>query len=107
MVLSVVNPPSDHAAVAAFIDRNGVVTPILFDCGQVAASYMKLTPQNPQIALPHFFVVDQRGTIRSDYEYAATTETYFTGDAAPLVEEIEALLREGSDPAAKRPASKQ
>ena len=68
--------------------------PVLFDCGQVAASYLKLTPQNPQIALPHFFVIDQRGTIRSDYEYAASTEAYFTGDATPLVQEIEALLRE-------------
>ena len=107
-VITIVNtPPDSQPAVLNFINTYKVKNPVLFDCGQVAASYMKLTPQNPQIALPHFFVVDQRGTIRSDYEYAATTETYFTGDAAPLVEEIEALLREGSDPAAKRPASKQ
>lgn len=107
-VITIVNtPPDSQPAVMNFINTFKVKNPVLFDCGQVAASYMKLTPQNPQIALPHFFVVDQRGTIRSNYEYSSNTETYFTGDATPLVTEIEALLREGADPAAKLPASKQ
>ncbi|MEP7364618.1 MAG: TlpA disulfide reductase family protein [Acidobacteriota bacterium] len=107
-VITIVNtPPDSQPAVINFINTFKVKNPVLFDCGQVAASYMKLTPQNPQIALPHFFVVDQRGTIRSNYEYSSNTETYFTGDATPLVAEIEALLREGADAAAKRPAAKQ
>ena len=107
-VLTIVNtPPDSQPAVLNFINTYKVKNPILFDCGQVAASYLKLTPQNPQVSLPHFFVLDQKGTIRSNYEYAASTETYFTGDATPLVQEIEALLRETAPatPAAKTPAA--
>lgn len=109
-VITIVNtPPDSQPAVVNFINTYKVKNPVLFDCGQVAASYMKLTPQNPRIALPHFFVVDQRGTIRSNYEYATATEAYFTGDATPLITEIEALLRESpsAGPPAKLPAVKQ
>lgn len=103
-VLTIVNtPPDSQPAVLNFINTYKVKNPILFDCGQVAASYLKLTPQNPQVALPHFFVVDQHGTIRSNYEYSQSTETYFTGDATPLMNEIERLL---NGPGAPPPAAK-
>ncbi len=105
-VITIVNtPPDSQPAVLNFIATYKVKNPVLFDCGQVAASYMKLTPQNPQISLPHFFVIDQQGTIRSNYSYSGVTEAYFTGDATPLVNEIETLLRLPAPgaPGAKRP----
>src|SRR5262245_3995232 len=42
-ILSIVNPPSDQKGVASFIAQNKVTTPILFDCGQVAYSYLRPT----------------------------------------------------------------
>src|SRR5271168_3966102 len=39
-VLSVVNPPSDAKGVADFVTKFKVKSPILFDCGQVAYSYL-------------------------------------------------------------------
>lgn len=106
-VITIVNtPPDSQPAVVNFINTYKVKNPVLFDCGQVAASYLKLTPQNPRIALPHFFVVDQTGTIRSNYEYGEATEAYFTGDATPLISEIDALLRDTA-PAAKKPAAEK
>src|SRR5262245_31699045 len=46
-ILSIVNPPSDQKGVADYIAKNKITTPILFDCGQVAFSYLK--PTSPQI----------------------------------------------------------
>lgn len=101
-VLTIVNtPPDSQPAVLNFINTYKVRNPVLFDCGQVTASYLRLTPHNPRIALPHFFVIDQRGTIRSNYEYSEATEAYFTGDATPLMNEIEALVTGQPVPAAK------
>jgi peroxiredoxin len=103
-VITIVNtPPDSQPAVVEFINNFKIKNPVLFDCGQVAASYMKLTPQNPRISLPHFFVVDQRGTIRSNYEYSSLTEAYFTGDATPLMDEVEKLLS-GPSAAGAKPA---
>ncbi|MCC6292868.1 MAG: TlpA family protein disulfide reductase [Bryobacterales bacterium] len=101
-VLTIVaTPPDSQQSVMNFINTYKVRNPVLFDCGQVAASYLRLNPQNPRVALPHFFVVDQRGTIRSNYEYGDATEAFFTGDATPLMNEIEALVNGPLAPAAK------
>jgi hypothetical protein len=40
---------------------------MLFDSGQMAASYLKVTPQNPRIHLPHLFLIDGEGMIRNDW----------------------------------------
>src|SRR5574341_1261040 len=40
-VLSIVHPPADTPAkVAQFIATNKITNPVLFDCGQMAASYL-------------------------------------------------------------------
>ena len=44
------------------------MSPILFDCGQVTASYLKITPQNPKVSFPHLFVIDKEGIIRHDLD---------------------------------------
>ena len=55
-VLSVVNPPSDQKSVTAFIAQNKTKTPILFDCGQVAFSYLK--PTGTQITIGNLALRD-------------------------------------------------
>ena len=66
-VLSVVNPPDNMNSVKAYITSQSVTGPMLFDSGQMAASYLKVTPQNPRIHLPHLFLIDGEGMIRNDW----------------------------------------
>jgi peroxiredoxin len=79
-VLSIVHPPDNLAMVQAYLKANNLSTTILFDSGQVAASYMKLTPSNPSFATPHFFIIDQGGQIREDYRYEPLARNIFEGD---------------------------
>ena len=41
---------------------------MLFDSGQMIASYLRVTPANPQIHFPHMFVIDRDGYIRNDFD---------------------------------------
>ncbi|MBK5291535.1 MAG: TlpA family protein disulfide reductase [Acidobacteriia bacterium] len=108
-VLSLVNPPDTQTTVNQFVVKNQIKSPILFDCGQVSAVYMRATPKNPNITLPHIFLIDGKGTIRSDYEYGAGYEKYFES-LEPLSKEIELLVKElagvPAAPAKKLPITK-
>ena len=97
VVLSIVNPPDNQASVARFVAEHSVSTPVLFDCGQVAVSYLKATPQNPKVNVPHLFLIDAQGTIRNDFGYGFDTKNIFEGDG--LDAEIDRLL---SGPAKSR-----
>ena len=66
-VISVVNPPDNMNTVKGYITSHGVTGPMLFDSGQMAVSYFKVTPQNPRIHLPHLFLIDADGMIRNDW----------------------------------------
>src|ERR1700686_4338350 len=63
-ILSIVNPPGDAKSVAAYKAQFKVTTPILFDCGQVAYSYIRPTSQ--QVSIPHIFLIDGDGMIRGE-----------------------------------------
>ena len=89
-ILTIVNPPDTQATVARYIAQTGSTVPVLFDCGQVAASYFKATPQNPAINVPHVFLIDARGMIRNDFGYSPATRELFEGTA--IFAEIEKLL---------------
>jgi peroxiredoxin len=97
-VLSIVNPPDTQATVAQFAAAHKVSTPILFDCGQVSVSYLKATPQNPTVDVPHVFLIDGQGVIRNDFAYGFDTRNIFEGDG--LSAEIDKLLgvRRGRKP---------
>ena len=69
-ILSVVVPPDNQSTVRPFIQRFGVTHPILFDCGQMTASYFNATPDNPHIDVPHLFFIDKDGFIRDDFTWA-------------------------------------
>jgi thiol-disulfide isomerase/thioredoxin len=97
-VLSITNPPDNQAGVGEFIRRNKVTSPILFDCGQVAGSYLKITPQRPSFNIPHVFLIDQQGVIRNDFGYGPLTANIFEGDG--IFAEIDKLL--GGAPPSKQ-----
>ena len=78
-VLSVVNPPDTQATVSVFLREHKVTYPILFDCGQVTASYFKLTPQNSSTHVPHLFVIDGQGMIRNDFAKTPDAKEIFEG----------------------------
>jgi peroxiredoxin len=102
-ILSITNPPDNQNTVGQFIREHRVSVPILYDCGQVAASYLKVTPQNPSINIPHVFLIDQQGMIRNDFGYGPMTRGIFEGTG--LFGEIDKLL--GGAPAAKPAAKKK
>lgn len=89
-IMSIVNPPDNQAAVSKFLVENKLTTPVLFDCGQVSAVYLKVTPKNPSITIPHIFIIDQQGMIRNDFAYSETTKGLLEGDG--LGAEVEKLL---------------
>jgi peroxiredoxin len=108
-ILTIVTTAEDNTGtVRQFVGNNSVKTPILFDCGQVFASYLKLTPQKSNVGLPHLFLVDQNGMIRNDWEYAGpgANATAVFESLPPLLTEVEALLKGGAAaPAAQKPAA--
>lgn len=99
-VISVVNPPSDQKAVAQYIATNKVKSPIVFDCGQVAYSYLR--PKTGSIAVPHVFLVDGEGMIRNDIGYGPATKEIFEGRG--IYAEIDKVLA-GKTPVKPSPAA--
>ncbi len=63
-VVSIVNPPENQTTVARYIGAHNITSAILFDCGQVTASYVKILPDNPVVRFPQLFLVDREGMIR-------------------------------------------
>ena len=62
-----------------FIAAHKIKYPVLFDCGQVAASYYKATPANPSVNFPHVFLIDPQGMIRNDFGYNMLNRDIFEG----------------------------
>src|ERR1043165_5895181 len=46
IALSIVVPPDNLNTVTGYIKQHNITIPVLFDCGQVAASYLKIGPSN-------------------------------------------------------------
>jgi peroxiredoxin len=91
VVLSVVNYASDNSStVAKYVQTNKITAPILYDCGQVMASYLRLESAKQAVDMPHAYVIDAQGRIRGDYTYSMLTRPYFEGDA--LFADLDALL---------------
>jgi peroxiredoxin len=88
--LSIVLPPDNLNTVKEYIKAHNITVPVVFDCGQVAASYMRLGPSTPRVFFPHAFIVDPEGNIVNDWVYTAGTENIFEGDG--FVKEIDKLM---------------
>jgi peroxiredoxin len=91
VVLSVVNYASDNSStVAKYIQANKITSPILYDCGQVMASYLRLESAKQAVDMPHAYIIDAQGKIRGDYTYSMLTRPVFEGDA--LFTDLNTLL---------------
>jgi peroxiredoxin len=66
-IISVVTAPDNFQTGDAFAAQHGMTWPLVFDMGQMIASYLKVTPSSPGVHFPHLFVIDGSGTIRNDF----------------------------------------
>jgi peroxiredoxin len=93
-VIAVGNPPADSpATLGEYAAGHKIAYPVLFDCGQMAYSYVRTT----RIDLPTIFVIDGEGMIRSQYSYGPLTHDIFDGNG--LINEIERMLGGRAAPA--------
>jgi peroxiredoxin len=90
VVLSIAPAPDSPVTISQFRAKFGVTYPILFDCGQVAFSYIRPNPLNPAIALPRFFIVGPDGYILKDFEFGPQTQEIFRGQG--LFSELDRIL---------------
>lgn len=93
-ILSVVVMPDTIDNVKAYIKDNNITSPILFDCGQMTASYLMITPQNPTVKFPHLFLIDANGTIRQDFDSSDAAKGRVNAKA--LAAELDKLLQSPS-----------
>jgi len=88
--LEIVNPPDTLDTVRKYVADHKVTAPVLFDTGQVAFSYFKATPQNPDVTVPHLFIIDAKGMIVNDFGYNPLNKGIFEGH--DLFTELDRLL---------------
>lgn len=89
VLIHVVNPPSNLNEVKQYVSNNKLTSPVVFDSGQVAASYLRITPKNPGFDVPHIFVIDKTGKIVNDYGYTTANEKYFFGNGlGPILDTL-------------------
>ncbi len=91
-IISILTTPDNYDTGDRFAMEHKISWPIVFDSGQVMASYMKATPATPTIHFPHLFLVDKDGWIQNDFE--ATDEKFLTLEV--LSSEITRLLAAGN-----------
>jgi peroxiredoxin len=84
--------PDTLQNVQKYIADYKVTSPVLLDCGQVIASYLKLSPSNPSVTFPHVFIIDKAGIIKNDYGYGSATASVFE-TTGPLYADIDKLLK--------------
>jgi len=88
-IISVVTLPDNFSTADQFVASHNVTWPLVFDSGQMIASYLQVTPANPQVHFPHLFVIDKDGMIRNDFD--GTEDKALTADG--ISAEIDKLLK--------------
>jgi peroxiredoxin len=94
----VLSPPDTQATVAKYVAENKVTSPIVFDMGQVAASYFNATPQKASFDTPHLFIIDPQGKIVQDFGHSDQNHDIIEGEG--LFKELDQLF-------AGKPATKK
>lgn len=67
-IISVLTLPDNFQTGDRFAAAHKITWPMVFDSGQMIASYLKVTPENPQVHFPHLFIIDGNGTIKNDFD---------------------------------------
>jgi thiol-disulfide isomerase/thioredoxin len=86
-ILSVVNPPDLQPQVANYTASHKITYPVLFDCGQVAFSYLR----SASFDIPHIYLIDGNGGIREEFGYNDSTKDVFEGKG--IFNHLDALLK--------------
>ncbi len=94
-ILAIANPPDNQTTVGEFVAAHKITYPVLFDCGQVAYSYLL----KQRFDLPEVFLIDGKGTIQRHFEWGPMTRDVFQGNG--LLSEIDRLLAAGTSPSKK------
>lgn len=87
----VVSPPETQETVKQYIEEEKITSPIVFDQGQMAASYFEATPAKPSFDTPHLFVINPSGMIVRDYGHSSETHDILEGTG--LMKELDALFK--------------
>jgi peroxiredoxin len=96
-ILSVVHGGHDDSStVQRYAAAHDVMYPILFDQGQMEYSYVRKTT----VENPYFFLIDETGYIRADYEYGAFTQNMFQSKS--LFAELDRMLSANKSTAPKK-----
>ena len=91
-VLSVViAPPENQATVSKYLLETKTTSPILFDQGQMTASYFEATPARSSFDTPHLFVIDPTGKIVRDWGRTEGPNDFL--ESPGLMKELDALLK--------------
>lgn len=85
-ILNVVTQPDNQRTVAAYINEVKLTSPVLYDCGQMMVSYLRLSPQNPSVHLPTVILIDKAGMIRREIKGDEATPTEVLGALTALVQ---------------------
>ena len=90
-ILSIaVTPPENTTTIANYQVANKLTLPILFDQGQVTATYFNLSPTNPRYDSPHLFVVNPAGNIVRDWSYNEQNKDIVAG--AGFAKQLQTLM---------------
>jgi peroxiredoxin len=84
-VLSVLLPPDTPANASAYTAKHNMTSPMLFDCGQVAYSYIRPSPANPAVEFPHLYVIDPKGMIVRDLMHEGVERTKLMAELDKLI----------------------
>jgi thiol-disulfide isomerase/thioredoxin len=85
-IISVAVPQDNPSTITQYVNGHGITYPVLFDMGQVAASYVRV----PSLNFPTIYLIDGNGMIQSHYEYGPLTKDVFEGNG--LQPEIDKLV---------------
>jgi peroxiredoxin len=91
-ILSIALSPDTPQTMMQYVNGHKQTWPLLFDMGQVAASYVR----RPDLNFPALWLVDGNGMIVNHWEYGGLTKDIFEGDQ--LSREIDKLIG-GAPPA--------
>ena len=89
-ILAIALPNDNPSTITQYVRGHGIKYPVLFDQGQVAASYVR----EPRLAFPTIYLVDSAGMIYSHYTYGPMDSAVFEGKG--LENELERLLGAGA-----------
>jgi len=85
-VLSIlIAPPETIQSVTHYVTENKITSAFLFDQGQVAVTYFRATPQNPQFDTPHLFAIDPNGMIVRDWNQIGVEAPGFLSELDQLL----------------------